>query len=94
MKNFKEYINSIAAPVVEETTSADIAKVDSKLGGKVPVVKRPKDKLKEPETDEEGRDDEVEDSDEEKEKEHYEDLDPNNIKSAAVKKQLKNGDRT
>ncbi len=92
MKNFKEYINSIIAPVVEETTSADIAKVDSKLGGKAPVVKRPKDKLEKPETDEEGRDDEVEDS--EKEKEHYEDLDTDDIKSATVKKQLKNGDRT
>jgi hypothetical protein len=79
MKNFKEFINLIK----EETTSADIAKVDSKLG----KVKRNKVTH-----DLEGRDKEVEDNSEEVG--HYEDLEADNYKSKIVKQQLKNGDRT
>ena len=74
---FSHYIKAL----FEETTSGDIAQVPSKLGGPAAKVqKRPKTfKVRNP-------DDDI--GDESKEKEDYEDLKPDNIKSAAVVKQI------
>ena len=78
---FLKFVQSI----VEETSTADIAKVDSKLGDK--VAKRPKSVKGE--NDSEGRDDEIEKDKEDKEDDDYEDVKTDNPKGAAVAKSQK-----
>lgn len=79
--NFKDYITQLS----EETTSGDIAQVQSKLGGPAAQVQ------KRPKTTKVRKEDEEVDVKEE-DHEDYENLKPDNIKSAAVVAQQEEND--